>query len=343
MRNRRFLILIGVCALSIAYAAYDYWSDKAAEERKAEQATLLLMNKDQVAEVSLQRPSGDNIQLQRTNEGWQIIAPIKEVADQNSVVDFVEGTTLEKSTDLVKEGEGIDWKLFGLDSPVANLSFSDNAGKKVEFLISGKKNFDGDFYVRRAGENKVFTASTTWARRANKKLLDFRDRRVLKKESTGFKKLVFEQSGKILFTTEKEGSEWKMTQGPGGINFQNWALDAQRVNELIFSLNNCLAQDILVKPEPKDLKVRKLDQASVKILLTPMTGEPWKVEFFENKTEVYALTSSPDRLLKIQSSDFLKYKNQTLPTKSAQNKVVPEKNESSGRQNFKPLPANMKS
>jgi hypothetical protein len=312
MKHRSFIVLIGVCVISLGYAAYDYWSDKAAEEKKAEQATLLKMNKDQVAEVVLQRQSGDNITLQRTGEGWQIINPITEVADQNSVVDFIEGTTLEKSTDLVKEGDGIDWKLFGLDAPAAQLSFADNAGKKIEFLISGKKNFDGDLYLRRSGENKVFTVSTTWNNRAQKKLLDFRDRRVLKKEPAGFKKLVFEAAGKNLFTVEKEASEWKMSQAAAeSSDFKNWILDAPRVNEVIFSLNNCLAQEILVSPQPKDLKDRGLQKAAVKILLTPLTGDPWQVEFFETKSEVYALTSSPARLLRIQTSDFLKYKNQT--------------------------------
>ena len=310
MKNRSFLILIGVCALVVGYAAYDYWSEQRDSQQKAEQAILLKLGKDQITEVRLTR--GDEIiALQRTPEGWQLTEPLNEVGDQTAIVDFVEGTTLEKSTDVAKEGSGINWAVFGLEKPAAKLSFKDNAGQTVEFMISEKKNFAGDYYLRKTGEEKVYVVSSTWNTRAQKKAIDFRDKRVLKKEPATFQEISYKIDSHMLFKVKKQGAEWSLIEGPKGSS--TWILEAGRVNEIMSSLNVLLAQEILNSPTGKDMNDRSLKVPLVEISLQPNSGIPWKASFYQNsKSETYVLTSEPERLLKINSSDFIKYKTKTI-------------------------------
>jgi hypothetical protein len=310
MKGRSFLILISMCALCVGYAIFDYWSDSKKEISKSEAAQLLKLDKDQINEVTFQRAE-NSFKLQRTSEGWKLVEPLQEVADQKAVVDFVEGTTLEKSVDLVKEGADIDWKVFGLSDPLLTLSFKDNAGASVGFAISAKKNFAGDYYLRKVGEDKVYTASATWFTRTQKRILDFRDRRVLKYEPAIYKTMHYLIENKTLFMAEKKASEWSFTKGPSE-DAKNWILDSARVNEILFSLNNLQALEVILDTDAKALQQRGLKKVSVALKLNEGAEKAWSVEFYENpQKEVYALTTEPARLLKISPSDFTKIKNQT--------------------------------
>jgi hypothetical protein len=69
------------------------------------------------------------MKLKRTVDGWFFESPLQEKADSEGVATFVEGLVLEKSSNVVKESEAVDWKVFGLDEPKARIRVTNNAGE----------------------------------------------------------------------------------------------------------------------------------------------------------------------------------------------------------------------
>jgi len=309
MKSGRGLpILTALVAAVVAYAVFDYWMDQKDSAKKADQARLISFNQDQIKDVEIRNSSGQ-IQLSRTTDGWKITAPIVELADTKVASDFVEGLTFEKSFDLVKEGSSINWKLFGLDPARAVITVTNNANQRISIEVASQKNFNGEFYVRRTGEDKVWTASSSWDVKANKKVLDFRDKRLLKKASAKVEVLEVHQGTQRL-RIEKKDDHWRAPEHP------EWALDQTKANEVAFMLNNTAAQDIVVDApvKPADLGRFQLQSPKLSVVLQVRDLGLWRADFSaaSKNNEVYVHTTEPDRIVRIQPTDLLKFANLNL-------------------------------
>lgn len=318
-RNHKTLIMLAVVALTVGYAVYDFQNEKATENAKSENSRVLPIEKDQVQEVLLTRFDSsasaptEIFKLQRTQEGWKIAAPIEEVADQNATVDFVEGVTLEKSKDLVKQGAGIDWKLYGLDKPKAILQFKLNSGTEYKILISASKNYSGDPYIRVEGQDKVLVGNTTWNQKIEKRPFDFRDKRIMNKSAVSITKFQLLQSGakfdKKQITLLKKDSNWELLEKP------DWIVDQNKASEVVYMLNSTNVLEMTQENEIKltDLKKYDLDKPLFKVQVNLEKDKKWSADFSKTpQGEHFILISEPKRIVKIAAQDFDKFQKVTM-------------------------------
>lgn len=252
MKSKKFLLFAGFVALVVAYAFYDYKSDKTNEVTKSEKALLFTTKPDQVQSLLLESSASGKISLQRTPEGWKFEAPLTETADQEAVTQFIDGIATEKSSAVLLEGSEVDWKIYGLDQPKMVMSLKDNLGGVVKFEISAKKNFQGDSYLKKNDEKKVYVAGGSWLQKADKTVNDFRDRRIARVTPADLESIQV-SVGKTKFTLQKKELDWTVLEKP------QWKLDQNKVRKLITSLSNNRIQKF-------DAKVDAAPMASIQLL-----------------------------------------------------------------------------
>jgi hypothetical protein len=301
MQNKGMKILTVAAVLAVGYAIYDYQSEKNGEQKKSEQSKLIHFDKDQINSFDIKPTAAgvEEIHVDRTQEGWKLTAPIQEVADQSACEDYVGGSILEQSKDLVKTGAGIDWKIYGLDQPKAILSFTINSGQAEKIDVSAKKNFAGDSYLRIEGEDKVYTGATTWFNRANKRVFDFRDKRLLKKDAVNIKKFKMVH-GKDSWMIEKKDGAWVAPAEP------LWKLDQVRASETAFMLNTVNALEFSKEgaASASELKSFGLNRPSFTVEATLKEDKQWKAIFVDHDNKRYVQISEPAQILQISGPDM---------------------------------------
>jgi hypothetical protein len=275
----KVLIFLVLVILVVTYAGYDYWNEKREESIKEVASLILDWKADQVSELEwLVGP--EKMKLKRTSEGWSFESPIQEKADSEAVATFIEGLVLEKSSAVVKETADIDWKIFGLDQPKAKIEVVNNLGEKKEFLISGKKNFQGDTYFRLGTENRVLLASSSWQQKAEKKVFDFRDRRWARISPADVEEISV-QTGQQKFQLQKKENTWI------AVGNEKLILDQNRVRKLLTDLSNNQVQDFESKMDSKPV---------TEIVLKLKDGRRWTGEFAVNRDKKHVLRVSDLKL-----------------------------------------------
>jgi hypothetical protein len=266
-KAQKNLVFVGFVALVVAYAYYDYRSDKAGEISKSENALLFTTKADQIQQLKMESSTSGVFDLQRTSEGWKFSSPLTETADQEAVTQFIEGIAAEKSSSVLLDGNEIDWKIYGLDHPKMVISLKDNLGATTRFEISGKKNFQGESYLRKNEEKRVYVAGGSWLQKADKTASDFRDRRIARVTPADLE-LIQVMKGKEKFSFRKKESDWVSAEKP------SWKLDQNKVRKLISSLSSNRIQKFEAKVDTLPL---------VTIELTSKTGRKWQGQFGINK------------------------------------------------------------
>ncbi len=271
-KGKGFLAFLILAVAVIGYAIFDFVSEKKNEEHKSETSLILNWKADQVDELTwLEGP--EKMKLVRSPEGWKFTEPLQEKADSESITTFIEGLVLEKSNAVVVEGAAIDWKTFGLDMPKAKIKIRKNSGEEAEFLISAKKNFSGDSYFRVGTENKVFLVSSTWQQKAEKKVLDFRDRRWARLSPADVETIFF-QKGKNQLSLSKKGNDWIQSTE------NQIKLDQNKVRKLLTDLTNNQVTGFGLKADSAPM---------AKLLLTLKDGKIWTGEFGVTKDKKHVL------------------------------------------------------
>jgi hypothetical protein len=283
--SRKFVVLISAVAITVGYAAYDFYDQKQTDDKKNLQSQIVKLTKTEVNEIQIIRTDG-TISLEKVNGDWKINSPIQELADNQSVEDYLTAATLEKSTAVVKEGQGIDYKIFQLDPSKAKLVFR-SPQKTVTVEVGGIKNFDGDSYIRVNGEDRVLVASSIWFARGDKKVFDFQDKRLMKSDPAGVSKLTIKRPNDTI-AIEKRNDLWVYVDHP------DWKIDQNKARDLIASLSSIQAYDFQkIDPAPA---VKMSVEATLKT-------NTWKSSWALNAVQ------TPDSKLwyKINQTDFDKY------------------------------------
>ena len=152
-------------ALTVYY--FDYYKEQVAATQKNEQSKILNFDKDQVNLIELQKKD-QKIVVQKNENGWVIVEPIQDVADNDQIEDLIQVLSNEKMVAVAKESTELtqqDLNEFGLNPPVAIYNFKNNSGSSKKISIGSQKNFEGNGFIRIDSENKVIVASAVWRSR----------------------------------------------------------------------------------------------------------------------------------------------------------------------------------
>lgn len=288
MKLKGRTILVLALLLFGGYAVYDYFHSKKTEEQKMEESRLLTVNFEQVDRFEVQK--GDQkILLKRTVDGWELQEPLKDLADNTEADDFVKSAVPERILEVAKEGNDIDWALYGLDKPLGKITFTTSAGAQNIFEISEKKNFEENVFARRDQENKVLVINSAWQNRVNKTVLDFRDRRFLRHKIASVDGLKLQN--------EKGVIELKLGDGKWAApSKKDLKLDQNKVRDLLSVIASAKAAEIL------EGKAKASVPKHLFTLDLSMADKKWRAEVRQAKDLlIYAQVSEPDFQMKMEA------------------------------------------
>jgi cbb3-type cytochrome oxidase subunit 3 len=238
VKGRSLLVIIML--FFVAYAYYDYYKDKKASEQEMNDSRLMNVPFDQVEKIEITKADGKTL-LKRTVDGWLMEEPLKDSADNDAVDGFIKACAMERILDVVKEGDDIDWKTFGLDHPRAVFALTTTGNQSDIFSISEKQNFEDNVYARRNGENRVLILNASWVKKAVKPEVEFRDRRVFRHKIASVDEIKIKNKVGLLHIKMYDG-RWKAPAN------QKINLDQNKVRDLLQAISDAQGSYYL---EPK--------------------------------------------------------------------------------------------
>ncbi|UOF02813.1 DUF4340 domain-containing protein [Bdellovibrio reynosensis] len=272
-------ILVFCLLLFGGYAYWDFLRDEKKAEKTQQANRLMTVDFQQVDSVQLKKDDQE-VSLKRTVDGWEIVSPIKDLADNTVVDDFVKNIFPESVIEVAKEGDGIDWAVYGLDKPLGTITLTTSAGAKNTFEISEKRNFEENAFLRKDGENRVLVVNSVWQSRIQKSVLDFRDRRLLRKKIASIDEVRIENAKGALEIKRVDGKWISPVK-------KDLALDQNKVRALLTSIADAKGKEIFEGgaqiPPGKKLFGLKL----------VMADEKWQAQVTQAKDlGIYAVPSS---------------------------------------------------
>lgn len=293
-KNKGLILLSAVTVIAVAAALLDYKREMNEEARKEEDALVLSLKVDQVAEIdfTMKDPSTvssggrqvvtNRFSVKKTKAGWVFAEPMQEAADSESIEQFLQSLNGEKATEVVGVGESPDWSKFGLQKPKGTLLFKDQSGRSIKIDVSNRKNFEGGSYLRRNEENKVLVGSSGWNSKVEKKIFDFRDKRLLRVTDNQVEKFSIVR-GKDSFEFSFSEGRWLLQSKP------TWKLDALRVKELLNSLTGSVITDYLKEGAilPDDRRRHGVDRSILVIKVLLRDKKNWQARIGQLKDGAY--------------------------------------------------------
>lgn len=289
LKGRTILV---ICLLIFGgYALYDFQNEKRMEEKRSMDARLMTVEFDQVDFVQIEK-GGQKVVIKRSVDGWNMVEPLQDAADNTAVDDFVKGAFPERIIEVAKEGADIDWSVYGLNQPLGKITFRTNAGKENVFEISGKRNFEDNVFARRDGENKVLVLNSVWQNRVEKDAMEFRDRRFLRHKIASVDDVRL-KNGSGSFQIRRVDGKW------GAPAQKDLVLDQNKVREFLTSIADAKAAEFVAKiPSGKSLFTMDLVMADKK----------WKAEVTQaSDLAIYAKVSDPAQLMRMEAGALDKF------------------------------------
>lgn len=295
-KTKVFAVLVIILILSTYY--FEFYSPQKEEDRLAQESKIIQDLPEQIHQVQVENSKG-KVLLKRDAEGWTLLEPFQDWADNQFVEDFVSGLTSEKSLGDAIEQSPIDWGLYGLDKDYAKVTFTNQLGKSTVISVSTKKNFEGNSFVRRDSESRVLLTSSQWAMRSQSSAMDFRDKR-LYRGKIGTVDEIRVKSSKEEFTLIKKDGKWL---SPGAPDLK---LDQNKIREILTSLNEIQAKEFLLA----------MPLSQEKASLSLKSGDKnWSAVISESADKtLYAAIKDPKFLLKLERGKAEELFSMTLMT-----------------------------
>lgn len=306
-KGRNFLLL---CLIVLGgFTLFDLSQDRKKEEQKTQDSRLMTLNYEQVDYIEIQRES-EKIIMQRSADGWSLLQPLQEPADNTAAEDFHKNIFTERVIEVAKEGSDVDWALYGLNPPVGSILLKTAEGKQDLFEISSKTNFEDNIFIRRNKEDKVLVANSIWRARVDKKVLEFRDRRVLKHKIASVDKVRVKNESGTLEIQRVDG-QWSSSKS-GDVS-----LDQNRVREFLTVIADAKGADLIADAK----KIPPLKQ--LLSLDLQMGEEKWSAQVGQAKDLlIYANVKGEKNILKLEPGALdkvvrMKLENLRAPTEAS--------------------------
>lgn len=303
-QSKAIWVFAALTALVVAYAVFDFRQENTKIEQEEIDSKIVEFEKDQIQKITLLTPSQE-IWLERGKEGWRLIKPLEELANEGEIDGFLREMTMERASASIPIETEADLKKYGLDVPKGKIEIVNNLQKSLTLEVGTEKNFQGESYIRISGENVVRTSSLNWFRRLEQPVLEFRDRRIMREPVGQLQELEIQRKPKGGLAFYRKDSRWVIRGS------ENKILDQNRVRELFARLNNSMLVDFIQKPQ-KTPPVAFRMQAKLNL------DRKWELTAYEGDNEVLLANAGSlwFKLDKLDAKSFLDLKAEELRDKS---------------------------
>lgn len=305
-------IVFAVATVTLGASIYFFDVKKESVERQQKEISTRIVSfeKDQINFVEIQKGEAKYV-LQKNNQGWTILEPIQDPADNDQIESLLEILTAEKYLAVAQESadaSGLKLSEFGLDKTYAAINLKNNLGQSKRISVGSQKNFEGNTFIRLDAENRVLVASPMWMTKVDQNLITYREKRLYRASLAAVEDVKI-QSFQDKFEFKRVENKWVSPLYP------DVELDQNKVREIIKQIAETSILDYVIDGEPSKsmLAEKKLLTAPVKIQFeTAVTTWSVAVNQSEKENAVFAITDRPTNLLKLDPTRWELFGNLTL-------------------------------
>jgi hypothetical protein len=295
MKKTQFFAVV-VAILVAATYYFEFYKSTRDEQKNAEESKVVSFPADQIHGLEVENSHG-KVVLVRDTDGWTVVEPLKDWADNQFVEDVINGLTTEVSKETAAEGNVVQWTNFGLDKDFGKITFTNQQNRSMVIEVSQKKNFEGNSFLRRDGENRVLVSSSQWMMRAQATVMDFRDKRLFRGKIGSVEEISLKNIKDDFKVQLKEG-HWQNPRDPAV------KLDQNKIREILTSLNEIQAVDFLTSLPPAEQKAN---------LTLKLKDKTWSGNLKQAADKmIYAQVTDPKFFLKMKPGQAEKFFDMTL-------------------------------
>ncbi len=296
MRLRNTLLLAIVLIILGAYV-YFFEFQKGSKEK-----TQRLLNfKEEEAESIILNYPQQEIRLQKEPlRRWKITHPLEMAADESTIRGILAAlSTNEVKRTVEEKPSAADLKNYGLDNPEVKVTLSLRNGIALPpIFVGGRTPLGNSVYVRRGAEAGVLLTDASLRSNLERKLNDFRSKKILELRDEAVKQLALKGS-QGDFALSKKGDVWFIDQP------KYYRADQAEVQGILSIIRSISAQDF-IEESPSELKKYGLDKPRLRV--TVFMGEQEgarEIRFGnkrEGKEEVYLVADSKGTVYAVHES-----------------------------------------
>jgi hypothetical protein len=294
------LLALGVGAV-IGYTVYDSYREKAQDAAKTAKEKIADVAESDISLLKIVTKS-ESILLKRMDGNWQIIEPVKDQTDSETLSSFLSSLSTERATEVQTKAP-IDWAKYHLNEPGAKFEIEKNDGAKLAWAVSSFTTFDGNYYLR-VGD-KLLLGTSSWGRLIGKTAAQLRDKRVLRNpgEVEAITISIMDKDNQSRLELKKREGHW-VAAGQDKL-----ALDEEKINRYIEDLKAIKAMEVLSGPVDQTMrKAHGFDGNTRRIGLTFKKQEGrqtnWSMEVGkETGGFLYAISSSVAAVFKLAAAE----------------------------------------
>ena len=204
-------LLIAVVLLALLGGAV-WWSNKK-EAASAKNPTdvspkILTLPEDQMADIKIRHAGGDTISLHRgDNNKWQLTEPKPLPADPDAVASLTSSLS-SVTADKTIEDKATDLSPYGLVNPPLAVQITKKDGKTEELDLGDDTPTSSGTYVKRLGDDHVYTVGTFVKNSVNKTTNDLRDKRLLTFDQDKLTRVELTAKGPAVEFGKNAQNEW---------------------------------------------------------------------------------------------------------------------------------------
>lgn len=176
---------------------------------------ILQLQEFHPAIVEIERDGEARVVLEKSGDTWQLMAPVRDLADQQEVDNLIQRLGSLTIADVLPADLNID---FGLESPQAVVRLSDGNGERRELLI-GKLRSPVSLFVQPVGSPVVYAVSNVNLARLGQHPMAFLDRTLLQIDPAAVRSIELryapatEEADLVHLKVDRQGATWIMSGG----------------------------------------------------------------------------------------------------------------------------------
>jgi len=219
-----------------------------------------------IEKVELEYPDTTLTMVKTEQYDWMITSPTEILADRDTIRKFVEKIK-DLQIQLYEDDSGKNFDKYGLgDSSIGVSVFRKiGEGETVKFMIGDSDPDGGLCYVRKDGEDAVYSVPTDeFYDVAKAGFVAFRDKLVLEFPKESAQEIAIDRDGKTFVCKKNEDGhilKWNMTSPV------NMEADINSVNQVVWNLSFLVVSKI-ISLSAEDLGVYGLDSPVLKVSVT---------------------------------------------------------------------------
>ncbi|MFQ5430963.1 MAG: DUF4340 domain-containing protein [Nitrospinota bacterium] len=248
----------------VAFAGYSYidFESTRLNEVEKEQATRLLpFDTSEILSVTIKK-EGRILELERWEEGWKIIAPIKAKADSETVEKFLGHMTESKNdSEYVMETDPTPERLveFGLAKPTLYVTLK--AGKELAshtIVFGDRAPTMGVAFAQLEGDKSIYRVNADAKAEADKDVYYFRDKSVLRLNPVMLDQFVIKRPEGSIRLKLPENGRWVLEKPIRA------RADHKRVFNVMTAFANAEVKEFIAETK-KDIQTYGLDKPQTEL------------------------------------------------------------------------------